>query len=63
MSFLCTALLSNIVLNQPARKESFIYCKNWLTDSLESDFLSPNKHTHKKETIIYRLVLVSATNT
>ena len=48
MSFLCTVLLSNIVLNQPAREESLIYCKNWLIDSLESDFLSPNKQTHKK---------------
>ena len=63
MSFLCTVLLSNIVLNQPAREESLIYCKNWLIDSLETDFLSPNKQTHKKETIKYRLVLVSATNT
>ena len=53
-----TVLLSNIVLNQTAREESLIYCKNWLIDSLASDFLSPNKHT-----IRYRLVLVSATNT
>ena len=58
MSFPCTVLLSNIVLNQPAREESLIYCKNWLIDSLVSDFLSPNKHT-----IRCRLVLVSATNT
>ena len=42
-------LLSNIVLNQSVREESLIYCKNWLIDSLASDFLSPIKHRHKQK--------------